>query len=165
MSTLISAVQWAILDGRVSALTTGEVVEVSSLITVVYSMIRVSCRAKMATPMQEPEELGTESELMGCSARDVALKWLQATDLPKEVYQHLAFYVPKVYCRKADPVTDHEEMLAQHALLGVLEWYLCGEDPATGFPKLEQANKPSQLCGRVFKVGEPTYSCRCFFWV
>ncbi|XP_066451684.1 E3 ubiquitin-protein ligase UBR2 isoform X3 [Eleutherodactylus coqui] len=114
----------------------------------------------MASSVQESEELGTDGELLGCSARDVALKWLQATDLPKEVYQHLAYYVPKIYCRQADPVTDHEEMLAQHTLLGALEWYLCGEDPAIGFQKLEQANKPSQLCGRVFKVGEPTYSCR-----
>ncbi|KAL8185338.1 UNVERIFIED_CONTAM: E3 ubiquitin-protein ligase ubr2, partial [Gekko kuhli] len=41
-----------------------------------------------------------------------------------------------------------------------MEWYLCGEDPTFGFQKLEQSNKPSHLCGRVFKVGEPTYSCR-----
>ncbi|XP_037700845.1 E3 ubiquitin-protein ligase UBR2 isoform X4 [Choloepus didactylus] len=51
-------------------------------------------------------------------------------------------------------------MLAQHVLLGPMEWYLCGEDPVFGFSKLEQTNKPSHLCGRVFKVGEPTYSCR-----
>ncbi|XP_068089086.1 E3 ubiquitin-protein ligase UBR2 isoform X1 [Hyperolius riggenbachi] len=114
----------------------------------------------MASPFQESEDPGSDSELLACSARDVALKWLQATDLPKEVYQHLAQYVPRIFCRKADPVVDHEEMLAQHVLLAPLEWYLCGEDPATGFHKLEQANKPSQLCGRVFKVGEPTYSCR-----
>uniref|UniRef100_A0A8C3T0U9 E3 ubiquitin-protein ligase n=1 Tax=Chelydra serpentina TaxID=8475 RepID=A0A8C3T0U9_CHESE len=87
-------------------------------------------------------------------------KWLQATDLPKEVYLHLATYVPKIYCRGPNPAPQREDMLAQHVLLGPMEWYLCGEDPAFGFPKLEQANKPSHLCGRVFKVGEPTYSCR-----
>uniref|UniRef100_A0A8C3SZZ4 E3 ubiquitin-protein ligase n=1 Tax=Chelydra serpentina TaxID=8475 RepID=A0A8C3SZZ4_CHESE len=83
-----------------------------------------------------------------------------ATDLPKEVYLHLATYVPKIYCRGPNPAPQREDMLAQHVLLGPMEWYLCGEDPAFGFPKLEQANKPSHLCGRVFKVGEPTYSCR-----
>uniref|UniRef100_A0A8C5X1K2 E3 ubiquitin-protein ligase n=1 Tax=Malurus cyaneus samueli TaxID=2593467 RepID=A0A8C5X1K2_9PASS len=87
-------------------------------------------------------------------------KWLQANDLQKEVYQHLAYYVPKIYCRGPNPAPQREDMLAQHILLGPMEWYLCGEDPAFGFPKLEQANKPSHLCGRVFKVGEPTYSCR-----
>uniref|UniRef100_A0A8C5T726 E3 ubiquitin-protein ligase n=1 Tax=Malurus cyaneus samueli TaxID=2593467 RepID=A0A8C5T726_9PASS len=75
-------------------------------------------------------------------------------------YQHLAYYVPKIYCRGPNPAPQREDMLAQHILLGPMEWYLCGEDPAFGFPKLEQANKPSHLCGRVFKVGEPTYSCR-----
>uniref|UniRef100_A0A8C0UYE9 E3 ubiquitin-protein ligase n=1 Tax=Cyanistes caeruleus TaxID=156563 RepID=A0A8C0UYE9_CYACU len=87
-------------------------------------------------------------------------KWLQANDLQKEVYQHLAYYVPKIYCRGPNPAPQREDMLAQHVLLGPMEWYLCGEDPAFGFPKLEQANRPSHLCGRVFKVGEPTYSCR-----
>uniref|UniRef100_A0A8C0UYB7 E3 ubiquitin-protein ligase n=1 Tax=Cyanistes caeruleus TaxID=156563 RepID=A0A8C0UYB7_CYACU len=70
------------------------------------------------------------------------------------------YYVPKIYCRGPNPAPQREDMLAQHVLLGPMEWYLCGEDPAFGFPKLEQANRPSHLCGRVFKVGEPTYSCR-----
>ncbi|XP_067901224.1 E3 ubiquitin-protein ligase UBR2 isoform X1 [Heterodontus francisci] len=98
--------------------------------------------------------------LMDCSAKDIALSWLQATELTRDVYQHLAYYVPKIYCRGSNPTPLHEEMLAQHILLGPMEWYLCGEDPAVGITKLEKANKSSQLCGRVFKIGEPTYSCR-----
>uniref|UniRef100_A0A8D0L320 E3 ubiquitin-protein ligase n=1 Tax=Sphenodon punctatus TaxID=8508 RepID=A0A8D0L320_SPHPU len=108
----------------------------------------------------ETEVQAIDRSLLECSAEEVALKWLQATDLPKEVYQHLAHYVPRIYCRGPNPAPQREDMLAQHVLLGPMEWYLCGEDPALGFPKLEQANKPSHLCGRVFKVGEPTYSCR-----
>ncbi|XP_058880723.1 E3 ubiquitin-protein ligase UBR2 isoform X2 [Acipenser ruthenus] len=100
------------------------------------------------------------SDLLNFSARDTALKWLQATDLPKDVYLHLARYVPKIFCRSPNPNPKNEDMLTQHILTGPMEWYLCGEDPATSIPKLEQANRPSQLCGRVFKVGEPTYSCR-----
>ncbi|XP_067844936.1 E3 ubiquitin-protein ligase UBR2 isoform X4 [Heptranchias perlo] len=98
--------------------------------------------------------------LMDCSAKDIALNWLQATDLTRDVYQHLAYYVPKIYCRGSNPNPLNEEMLAQHILLGPMEWYLCGEDPTMGMTKLEKANKSSQLCGRVFKIGEPTYSCR-----
>ncbi|XP_039098568.1 E3 ubiquitin-protein ligase UBR2 isoform X10 [Hyaena hyaena] len=108
----------------------------------------------------EPEVQAIDRSLLECSAEETAGKWLQATDLTREVYQHLAHYVPKIYCRGPNPFPQKEDMLAQHLLLGPMEWYLCGEDPAFGFPKLEQANKPSHLCGRVFKVGEPTYSCR-----
>ncbi|XP_064142257.1 E3 ubiquitin-protein ligase UBR2 isoform X8 [Loxodonta africana] len=101
---------------------------------------------------------GTRSIFLECQC--YMTKWLQATDLTREVYQHLAHYVPKIYCRGPNPFPQKEDMLAQHILLGPMEWYLCGEDPGFGFSKLEQANKPSHLCGRVFKVGEPTYSCR-----
>lgn len=87
-------------------------------------------------------------------------KWLQATDLPKDVYQHLACYVPKIYCLGPNLNPQSEELLAQLLLQAPMEWYLCGEEPSIGLAKLEQNNQPSQLCGHVFKVGEPTYSCR-----
>ncbi|XP_063299948.1 E3 ubiquitin-protein ligase UBR2 isoform X2 [Pelobates fuscus] len=113
----------------------------------------------MSEPEQEPELSEIDSALLDCSPRDVSLAWLHAIDLRKEVYQHLAYYVPKIYCRGRN-ISPDKEVFAENALLGPLEWYMFGEDPAIGFPKLKQANKPSQLCGRVFKVGEPTYSCR-----
>ncbi|XP_044285628.1 E3 ubiquitin-protein ligase UBR2 isoform X2 [Varanus komodoensis] len=108
----------------------------------------------------ESEIQSIDRRLLECSAEQIALKWLKVSDLPKEIYKHLAYYVPKIYCTGPHPAPQREDMLAQHVLLGPLEWYLCGEDPTFGFQKLEQANKPSHLCGRVFKVGEPTYSCR-----
>uniref|UniRef100_A0A8B9JMI0 E3 ubiquitin-protein ligase n=1 Tax=Astyanax mexicanus TaxID=7994 RepID=A0A8B9JMI0_ASTMX len=77
-----------------------------------------------------------------------------------EVYQHLARYVPKIYCLGPNLNPQSEDLLAQLLLQAPLEWYLCGEEPSTGLAKLEQNNQPSQLCGHVFKVGEPTYSCR-----
>lgn len=108
----------------------------------------------------EPEVQAIDRSLLECSAEETAGKWLQATDLAREVYQHLAYYVPKIYCRGPNPFPQKEDTLAHQVLLGPMEWYLCGEDPGLGFSKLEQTNKPSHLCGRVFKVGEPTYSCR-----
>lgn len=108
----------------------------------------------------ESEVQAIDHSLLECSPEEIAGKWLQATDLTREVYQHLAHCVPQIYCRGPNPYPQKEDTLAQHILLGPMEWYICGEDPALGFPKLEQANKPSHLCGRVFKVGEPTYSCR-----
>ncbi|KAM4607650.1 LOW QUALITY PROTEIN: E3 ubiquitin-protein ligase UBR2 [Polymixia lowei] len=100
------------------------------------------------------------SEFLHFSAKDTASRWLQASDLSKELYQHLALYVPKIYCLGPDLNPQSEELLAGLLLLAPLEWFLCGEDPALGLARLERRNQPSQLCGHVFKVGEPTYSCR-----
>ncbi|XP_057197580.1 E3 ubiquitin-protein ligase UBR2 isoform X2 [Triplophysa rosa] len=100
------------------------------------------------------------SEFLNFSAKDTAAKWLQVDNLPKEVYQHLACYVPKIYCLGPNLNPQNEDLLAQLLLQSPMEWYLCGEEPTTGLAKLEQSNQPSQLCGHVFKVGEPTYSCR-----
>ncbi|KAG9344547.1 hypothetical protein JZ751_011218 [Albula glossodonta] len=98
------------------------------------------------------------SEFLDFSAKDTALKWLQVTELPKEVYQHLARYVPKIYCLGPNLNPQSEDLLAQLLLQAPLEWYLCGEDPSTGLAKLEQSNQPSQLCGHVFKKHEPNIS-------
>ncbi|XP_043917807.1 E3 ubiquitin-protein ligase UBR2 isoform X2 [Protopterus annectens] len=114
----------------------------------------------MAADTERQEISVIDSSLLEFCPKDVAMMWLQATDLPKEVYKHLAYYVPKIYCTGPNPSILDDNLIVQHVLLGPLEWYLCGEDPGLGFPKLEQANKSSDLCGRVFKVGEPTYSCR-----
>uniref|UniRef100_A0A8C1UES8 E3 ubiquitin-protein ligase n=1 Tax=Cyprinus carpio TaxID=7962 RepID=A0A8C1UES8_CYPCA len=100
------------------------------------------------------------SEFLNFSAKDTAAKWLLASNLPKEVYQHLACYVPKIYCLGPNLNPQNEDLLAPLLLQSPLEWYLCGEEPSVGLAKLEQNNQPSQLCGHVFKVGEPTYSCR-----
>uniref|UniRef100_A0A8C2DJ56 E3 ubiquitin-protein ligase n=1 Tax=Cyprinus carpio TaxID=7962 RepID=A0A8C2DJ56_CYPCA len=71
-----------------------------------------------------------------------------------------ACYVPKIYCLGPNLNPQNEDLLAPLLLQSPLEWYLCGEEPSVGLAKLEQNNQPSQLCGHVFKVGEPTYSCR-----
>ena len=52
------------------------------------------------------------------------------------------------------------EQKCQRMIFLPLEYYICGEDPIIGLQKLQSANSPSQLCGKVFKNGEPTYSCR-----
>ncbi|XP_056465320.1 E3 ubiquitin-protein ligase UBR2 isoform X1 [Gadus chalcogrammus] len=100
------------------------------------------------------------SEFLRFSAKDTASAWLQASDLHKEVYQHLALYVPKIYCLGPNLNPSSEDLLAPLLLLAPLEWYLLGEEPALALARLENSSQPSQLCGHVFKVGEPTYSCR-----
>ncbi|XP_048393035.2 E3 ubiquitin-protein ligase UBR1 isoform X2 [Stegostoma tigrinum] len=95
---------------------------------------------------------GSESEL-------VVRSWQEGVDLCSGIYQHLKEYVPPVFCSGSEAKSP-EENQAYQTLLQTLEWYLFGENPADGFAKLEQSNSSSQLCGRVFKGGETTYSCR-----
>ena len=53
-----------------------------------------------------------------------------------------------------------EDDACNDSLLAPLEWYICNGDPEVVFQELKQVDVPPQFCGRVFKMGEPTYSCR-----
>ncbi|XP_038581958.1 general transcriptional corepressor trfA-like [Micropterus salmoides] len=108
------------------------------------------------------------SEFLNFSAKDTASRWLVASDLQQEVYRHLAVYVPRILClgpsgcssREEQREEQREDLACQLLLLAPLEWLLLGEEPAAGLALLQEKNQPSPLCGHVFKVGEPTYSCR-----
>ncbi|XP_030603407.1 E3 ubiquitin-protein ligase UBR2 isoform X2 [Archocentrus centrarchus] len=106
------------------------------------------------------------SEFLNFSAKDTASRWLAAADLQQEVYCHLAVYVPRIFClgpcggREEQREEQREELACQLLLLAPFEWFLLGEEPAAGLALLQENNRPSALCGHVFKVGEPTYSCR-----
>ncbi|XP_039257407.2 E3 ubiquitin-protein ligase UBR2-like isoform X1 [Styela clava] len=45
-------------------------------------------------------------------------------------------------------------------LLNNIIWWLFNDDPEQTLLHLEELNNPQHICGRVFKPGEPTYSCR-----
>lgn len=79
--------------------------------------------------------------------------------------KHLSEYAFKCFELHSKPnlkaVINEEK--CQRMIFAPLEYFICGEDPSVGFQRLQNANAPSQLCGRVFKVGEPTYSCRFVF--
>ncbi|XP_041866018.1 E3 ubiquitin-protein ligase UBR2 isoform X2 [Melanotaenia boesemani] len=105
------------------------------------------------------------SEFLNFSAKDTASRWLAAADLQQEVYHHLSVYVPRIFCLGprmggSSREEQREELATQLLLLAPLEWLLLGEEPAAGLALLQEKNQPSPLCGHVFKVGEPTYSCR-----
>uniref|UniRef100_A0A8C9W452 E3 ubiquitin-protein ligase n=1 Tax=Scleropages formosus TaxID=113540 RepID=A0A8C9W452_SCLFO len=80
-------------------------------------------------------------------------------DCGRELLRYLAEQVPRIYCLEAEPCPQEEE-LALSLLLQPLEYFLFGEDPHVSLEKLQQSGASSQLCGRVFKEGETTYSCR-----
>ncbi|XP_063428523.1 E3 ubiquitin-protein ligase UBR2-like isoform X1 [Mytilus trossulus] len=56
--------------------------------------------------------------------------------------------------------SSKEDRLAEKFLLRPMEHFLCNGDPETILKSLKEKDQPSQLCGKVFKNGEPTYSCR-----
>ena len=66
--------------------------------------------------------------------------------------------VPEIF--KANEVQPEEEEEFAARVLLPLEWYLYGNDPAQVREELKASECPPQLCGHVFKNGEPTYSCR-----
>ncbi|XP_054456665.1 E3 ubiquitin-protein ligase UBR2-like [Anoplopoma fimbria] len=125
-------------------------------------------RRKMAAAQSDRDPSVLSSEFLNFSARDTASRWLAAADLQQEVYRHLAMYVPRILClgpsggssREEQREEQREDLACQLLLLAPLEWLLLGEEPATGLVLLQENNQPSPLCGHVFKVGEPTYSCR-----
>lgn len=69
-------------------------------------------------------------------------------------------FVPLVFSGQISPNVQKEESKANKVLFNPLEHFLCGGDPDEVFGMLKQAENPREICGRVFKAGEPTYSCR-----
>ncbi|XP_061601978.1 E3 ubiquitin-protein ligase UBR2 isoform X2 [Cololabis saira] len=118
----------------------------------------------MAAAESEQDPSSPSGEFLSFSARDTAQRWLAASDLKQEVYRHLALYVPRILCQgtggRDSREEQREELGCQLLLLAPLEWFLLGAEPGAGLAHLQQNNRPSALCGHVFKVGEPTYSCR-----
>lgn len=59
-----------------------------------------------------------------------------------------------------EPDLAKEERCTKRLLIEPLERFLCGGDPEVVFKQLKEFDDPPVLCGKVFKYGEPTYSCR-----
>lgn len=70
--------------------------------------------------------------------------------------------MPAVYLPSQDPDPAREERKAKRVLFRPLESFLCGgvPEPDAILRSLKERDNPPQLCGRVFKNGEPTYACR-----
>lgn len=97
---------------------------------------------------------------------DLGKRWINSVremrDFHSMFMKHLSDYVYKCFELQSEPNLKAliNEEKCQRMIFAPLEYFICGEDPTIGFQKLQSSNSPSQLCGKVFKVGEPTYSCR-----
>ncbi|GAB1286774.1 E3 ubiquitin-protein ligase UBR1 [Apodemus speciosus] len=85
--------------------------------------------------------------------------WDQQVDFYTAFLHHLAQLVPDIYFAEMDPDLEKQEENVQMSIFTPLEWYLFGEDPDICLEKLKHSGA-FQLCGKVFKSGETTYSCR-----
>lgn len=53
-----------------------------------------------------------------------------------------------------------DEQGAKNAIIDVLEEFVFGDNPETVLAKIRSEENASTVCGRVFKMNEPFYSCR-----
>lgn len=77
--------------------------------------------------------------------------------------EHWRIWVPKIYSPEPNRNCldwSFDESKAQEVLFDTLEQFICNGDPQEVVTKLSQLDSPPSVCGRVFKMGEPTYSCR-----
>jgi len=73
--------------------------------------------------------------------------------------------VPKIFSpipsmNYQKPLDHIEEDDVQKYFFDLLERFLCNGDPKEVLKQLSSLNDPPAQCGKVFKIGEPTYSCR-----
>nr|XP_004660942.1 E3 ubiquitin-protein ligase UBR1 isoform X1 [Jaculus jaculus] len=104
------------------------------------------------------ERMDTSPELPQTPQR-LAAWWDQQVDFNTAFLHHLAQLVPEIYFAEMDPDLEKQEENAQMSIFTPLEWCLFGEDPDICLEKLKHSGA-FQLCGKVFKSGETTYSCR-----
>ncbi|XP_078001009.1 E3 ubiquitin-protein ligase UBR2-like [Glandiceps talaboti] len=101
-------------------------------------------------------------QLLENNPRGLAQQWLQcreSTALKEKLFNYWSNQVPAIYF--LNEVDKEQDAKANVLLYSPLEWFICGgKDPKTTFKELKQSDDPPKLCGRVFKMGEPTYSCR-----
>ncbi|XP_076176131.1 ubr1 ubiquitin ligase [Ptiloglossa arizonensis] len=75
--------------------------------------------------------------------------------------EHWRIWVPKIYSPELNGnclVWNFDEEEAQKVLYDTLEEFICNGDPQVVLKQLNQVD--NMTCGKVFKMGEPTYNCR-----
>ncbi|CAH1958819.1 unnamed protein product [Acanthoscelides obtectus] len=78
----------------------------------------------------------------------------------EELWRH---WVPKIYSPTVNESClnwNFNEELAQEVLFNTLDEFICNGDPSVVLKQLCEMDRAPSVCGRVFKYGEPTYSCR-----
>ncbi|CAG9856266.1 unnamed protein product [Phyllotreta striolata] len=112
------------------------------------------------TANEDPAQFAGLASKIVASWQDQFEKHLLSHVYFEEVWR---IYVPSIY---SPPLNESclnwnfNEELAQEILLNTLDRFICNGDPEIVFKQLDNLNKSASVCGRVFKLGEPAYSCR-----
>lgn len=107
---------------------------------------------------------GSFDNTLDLKVHDWNKKFLCKTLSCDDFQQFWAKNVPLIFCPKTEPDSTtirYDENMAYTVLFAPLEEFICGsKDTSQIFEHLKTLNETPTLCGRVFKSGEPTYSCR-----
>ena len=86
------------------------------------------------------------------------------SQLEEKIYTHISESAPKLV---KDIVTVNEvqkfvvdDQTFRNLIIEPFEYFICGKEGVKGFEELKKFNKPSKFCGKIFKVGDPTYTCK-----
>ena len=79
------------------------------------------------------------------------------------LYSYLASVVPLTL--KKERVNDVEKLVIDHKKWKpLIEWplgyFICGEDPDIELGRIKEMDSAPMFCGKVFEMGDPTYSCK-----
>lgn len=99
--------------------------------------------------------------------KDIIAKWNEKLEKGVLSGSHFKEYwrtwVPRIYSPSANESYVHwnfNEDETQRIFFGSLEEFIFHGDPNVFLNQLSKYDKPPSVCGHVFKMGEPTYSCR-----
>lgn len=117
------------------------------------------------------QEVADSSKGLEFSAHTLGLEWVKLVEADKPnanerlhslLMKHFGKHILPCFEIRETPTLKgfvNEEKFRTE-ILEPIEYFVCGEDPSKGFERMKNLNSPPQLCGKHFKVGEPTYSCR-----
>ena len=75
--------------------------------------------------------------------------------------RHWSVEVPSIFRPSVDLNPVYDEKACIESLITPLEWFITGiEKPKELLERLKNVCPPPDLCGKVFKGGEPVYNCR-----
>ncbi|XP_011302105.1 E3 ubiquitin-protein ligase UBR2 [Fopius arisanus] len=77
--------------------------------------------------------------------------------------EHWRIWVPNIYSPEPNGNClgwSFDEDMAEKMLYNTLEEFICNGEPREVLQQLAKLENPPSVCGRFFKVGEPTYFCR-----
>jgi hypothetical protein len=106
-----------------------------------------------------------QAKLLADFSLDESLKQLNSRagtgDVLTYLYKQWQVYVPVCFNAQDNPRRNIIDKKSDKVLIKPLEAYLCNEfDTESFLSNLTKLDDPPQLCGKVFKNGEPSYFCR-----